>query len=119
LTGNEPGADEVQAHLTEAIAGRAELYASFVTLTEVEYITVQEEGAVVAQQRLADLTALPIQWFHSDATATAAVFPLELCGLFAVQSPAMKRILAFLATVLPSCVSALAAESASSRIAFI
>ncbi|HET6248637.1 MAG TPA: PIN domain-containing protein [Tepidisphaeraceae bacterium] len=66
LTGNEPGADEVQRYLTDAIAGRVTLYGSFVSLTEVEYITLQEEGEAVARQRLIDLNALPIHWVHSD-----------------------------------------------------
>lgn len=68
LTGNEPGADEVQTYLAEAIAGRIQLHGSFATLTEVEYITVQEEGAETARLRLADLNALPVQWLHSDAS---------------------------------------------------
>jgi predicted nucleic acid-binding protein len=67
LTGNEPGADEVQAYLAEAIAGRIQLHGSFASLTEVEYNTVQEEGAETAAQRLANLNALPIHWLHSDA----------------------------------------------------
>jgi uncharacterized protein len=67
LTGNEPGADEVQTYLAEAIAGRIQLHGSFASLTEVEYITMQEEGAEAACQRLADLTAMPVQWLHSDA----------------------------------------------------
>ena len=67
LTGNEPGAGEVQTYLAEAIAGRIELHGSFASLTEVEYITAQEEGTEAARQRLADLNALPVQWLHSDA----------------------------------------------------
>ena len=67
LTGNEPGADIVQEYLADAIAGRLELHASFVSLTEVEYITTQEEGTDIARQRLVDLRALPVQWLHSDA----------------------------------------------------
>jgi predicted nucleic acid-binding protein len=43
------------------------LHGSFATLTEVEYITEQEEGGETARTRLADLNALPIQWLHSDA----------------------------------------------------
>ena len=81
LTGNEPGADEVQARLAEAIAGRIQLHGSFATLTEVEYISAQEEGAEVARQRLADLNALPIQWLHSDAA---------LCGEAAKLTAAHK-----------------------------
>jgi ribonuclease VapC len=67
LTGNEPGAEEVQSYLAEAIAGHIQLHASFATLTEVDYITTQEEGAEVARQRLADISAMPVQWLHSDA----------------------------------------------------
>jgi len=61
LTGKEPGADEVQTYLAEAIAGRIQLHGSFANLTEVEYITIQGEGAE------ADLNAMPVHWLHSDA----------------------------------------------------
>jgi hypothetical protein len=61
LTGNEPGSDEVNGFVADAIAGRRELHGSFATLMEVEYITAQEEGSEPARQRLADLNALPIQ----------------------------------------------------------
>ena len=67
LTDSEPGADEVQTYLAQAIAGRIQLHDSFASLTEVEYITAQEEGAEAARQRLADLNAMPIQWLHTDA----------------------------------------------------
>lgn len=66
LTGEEPGADTVQQFITDALAGAIQLHASFVSLTEVEYITRQEEGEETARQRLADLKALPIHWHHSD-----------------------------------------------------
>ena len=77
LTGNEPGADEVQVHVTEAIAGRLQLRGSFVSLTEVEYITAQEEGEAIARQRLSDLNALPIQWLHSDAALCSEAAKLK------------------------------------------
>ena len=77
LTGNEPGADEVHMHLTDAIAGRIRLYASFVSLTEVEYITLQVRGAETARQRLADLSASPIEWLHSDAALCSAAAKLK------------------------------------------
>jgi len=41
--------------VADAIAGRIRLYGSFVSLTEVEYITLQEEGQDAARQRMADL----------------------------------------------------------------
>jgi len=68
LTGEEPGADTVQEFITDALAGEIDLRASFVSLTEVEYITRQAKGEEVARQRLADIKALPIQWLHSDET---------------------------------------------------
>jgi predicted nucleic acid-binding protein len=77
LTGNEPGTDEVQTFIADAIVGRIRLYGSFVTLTEVEYITTQEEGEAVARQRMADLGALPIQWLHSDAELCSAAAKLK------------------------------------------
>ena len=77
LTGNEPGASEVQALLADAIAGRIRMHSSFVTLTEVEYITTQKEGAEAARQRVADLIALPIQWLHSDAALCSEAAKLK------------------------------------------
>ncbi|MEY2881469.1 MAG: hypothetical protein RLZZ15_3849 [Verrucomicrobiota bacterium] len=66
LTGEEAGADTVRELVRRALAGQAELHAAFVSLTEVEYITHQEEGVDVARRRLASIRALPIRWHHSD-----------------------------------------------------
>lgn len=77
LTGDEPGADQVHAHVTDAIAKRIRVHASFVSLTEVEYITHQEEGAEAAQQRLSNIRALPIQWHHSDDALCSAAAKLK------------------------------------------
>ena len=66
LTGDEPGADTVQKFITDALAGEIDLHASFVSLTEIEYITCQKEGEETARERLADIKALPVQWLHSD-----------------------------------------------------
>jgi hypothetical protein len=38
LTGEEPGADTVQKLITDALAAVIQLHASFVSLTEVEYL---------------------------------------------------------------------------------
>jgi predicted nucleic acid-binding protein len=77
LTDNEPGADQVQAYLVDAIGGRVQLYGCFVSLTEVHYITLQEEGEQLAQQRMADLNALPIRWVHSDPALCAEAAKLK------------------------------------------
>lgn len=77
LTGEEPGADVVQRFITDGIAGQASLHASFVSLTEIEYITFQEEDEQSARQRLADIKALPIQWLHSDEALCSAAAKLK------------------------------------------
>mgnify|MGYP001587443794 FL=1 len=77
LTGDELGADQVQAHITDAIAGRIQLHASFVSLTEVEYITLQEEGQEAAQERLAEVRTLSIRWHHSDDALCSAPAKLK------------------------------------------
>jgi predicted nucleic acid-binding protein len=66
LTGEEPGADTMQKFITDALAGEIDLHASFVSLTEIEYITRQKEGEETASERLADIKALPVQWLHLD-----------------------------------------------------
>jgi predicted nucleic acid-binding protein len=68
LLENEPGAQEVEACLLAAKAGRVELHASFVTLTEVEYIITQERTAADASRALAKMKAWPIQWHFPDDT---------------------------------------------------
>jgi predicted nucleic acid-binding protein len=68
LTENEPGADEVQDLISGAFAGTMTIYASFVTLTEVHYMALQEKGAAAANQVLIDLNELPIKWVHSDVS---------------------------------------------------
>jgi predicted nucleic acid-binding protein len=66
LTGEEEGTDTVQKYILDAIAGQVELHASFVSLTEIQYITLQEEGEEAAHDRMTDIKALPVQWVHSD-----------------------------------------------------
>lgn len=63
---NEAGADEVEAYLREAQRGVLPLRASFVTLTELEYIITQEQGPDRAHSALAKAKAWPITWHHSD-----------------------------------------------------
>ena len=67
----------MQALINAAIAGGIQLHASFVSLTEVEYITLQEEGQQVAEERLAEFKALPVQWHHSDDVLCSAAAKLK------------------------------------------
>lgn len=77
LTGEEPGADTVQQFITDALAGELDLHASFVSLTEIEYITRQKEGEKIAGERLADIKALPVCWLHSDDALCEAAAKLK------------------------------------------
>jgi predicted nucleic acid-binding protein len=74
---DEPGADQVQTALLQAAEGGSTIYASFVSLTEVEYITRQERREQVAQERIAGLRELRIEWIHSDDALCAAAAKLK------------------------------------------
>jgi predicted nucleic acid-binding protein len=74
---DEPGADQVDNALIAADAGLLHLYCCFVTLTEVDYITRQERGEIIADQRMRDLRNLPIQWIHSDDALCSAAAKLK------------------------------------------
>ena len=58
LLEDEPGADEVIRLLKAAEQGRGEVFASFASLTELQYLTEQEHGP----QRASELTALVRAW---------------------------------------------------------
>ncbi len=63
---NEAGADIVEAYLLDARAERITVHASFASLTEVEYITIQERGDADAHAALAKMKDWPVQWHHTD-----------------------------------------------------
>ena len=66
LAESEPGADEVEAHVAAAWLGRASIRSSFVTLTELQYIRTNEQGAESAANLMAWVKQQPVQWMHSD-----------------------------------------------------
>lgn len=63
----EPGADEVEAHVAAAWLGLVALHASFVSLTELQYIRLNERSPDSADELLAWVKKQPVQWLHSDA----------------------------------------------------
>ena len=63
---DEAGADEVEAYFEEAMDGNTIVHASFVSLTELEYITTQKFGADRARELLASVEDKPVQWHQSD-----------------------------------------------------
>ncbi len=58
---NEAGADIVETYLLDAKAERFVVHASFVSLTEVEYITMQERSAADATAALAKIKGWPVR----------------------------------------------------------
>jgi predicted nucleic acid-binding protein len=73
----EAGAEQVHGIISATIDRAAETICCFVTLTEVEYISLQEGGEQLARQRMADLGKLPIQWIHSDSSLCSAAARLK------------------------------------------
>ena len=63
---DEAGADEVEAYFEAAMDGEATLHASFVSLTELEYITAQKFGADRARELLETVEDKPVLWHQSD-----------------------------------------------------
>ena len=63
---DEPGADEVETYFEEAMDGEATLHSSFVSLTELEYITAQKFGADKARELLESVEDKPVRWHQSD-----------------------------------------------------
>ena len=63
---NEAGADIVETYLLDARAERVVLHASFASLTEVEYITIQERNQADATAALAKMRGWPVRWHHTD-----------------------------------------------------
>ena len=66
LAESELGAGEVEAHVAAAWLGRASIHSSFVTLTELQYIRTNEQGAESAASLIAWVKQQPIHWHHSD-----------------------------------------------------
>ena len=64
---NKDGADIVEALLEKADAGEANIFLSFVTFTEIYYITIQKKGKEQALERIDSLETLPIKRVESNA----------------------------------------------------
>jgi predicted nucleic acid-binding protein len=79
---DEAGADVVETYLLGARNGQTTVHVSFVTLTEVEYITTQEQGQAVAVQVLAKMRAWPVRWHHSDDDLCGAAAKLKAAHRF-------------------------------------
>lgn len=67
----EPGAPRVLELLEKAARREAEVFACFVTLTEVQYITFHDFGDEAAKKTITDLKRLAVTWQHSDEALCA------------------------------------------------
>jgi predicted nucleic acid-binding protein len=63
---DEEGADTVASLLAHANKSEVVLYISFITLTELFYITWQEQDKSVAHELVAQVKALPIRCVESE-----------------------------------------------------
>lgn len=66
LLRDEPGAEEVERLLRGAESGTVQLLASFVTLTEVRYITWRAQGESVAERVMQLVKTWRITWVYPD-----------------------------------------------------
>ena len=66
LDEREPGAETVEAILSKAWLGEAEVHASFATLAELEYIRTREQDARQAMELLTFAKSQPVKWHHTD-----------------------------------------------------
>lgn len=73
----EAGADKVESYLAEAWMGRVAAHASFVSLTELEYIRTREQGPESAAELIAFVKKQPVTWHHSDDALCSAAAKLK------------------------------------------
>ncbi|MBN2092959.1 type II toxin-antitoxin system VapC family toxin [candidate division KSB1 bacterium] len=63
---NEAGADRVADLFEQAETGAINLFLSFVTFTEIYYITIQKRGKEFAEHRMDALETLPVKRIESN-----------------------------------------------------
>lgn len=73
----EPGCEDVRSRLVAADEGKAELFISFATLTEVYYIAHRGHGAAKADDFVAILRGWPLTVIYPDETLTLAAGGLK------------------------------------------
>lgn len=74
---DEDGADDVDRILIEAEAGRANVLISFISLTELFYITRREVGEEKALERVQLIRALALRIYESDENINIAAGRLK------------------------------------------
>ncbi len=88
LLEDEPGANLVEGHLTEAEAGKMQVGASCVSLVEVYYKARQSEGQQHASRLVSTIKSWPIEFIYPDealclaAGEIKALFPISFADAF-------------------------------------
>ncbi len=73
----EGGGPRVLELLEKAAKGELLLFASFVSLAEIQYITEADFDASAAKQTIADLKKLAVTWIHSDDALCASAADIK------------------------------------------
>ena len=89
---NEPGADRIEALLTQAQRRKTFLLLNVINLGEVYYRLARQHGHPLAQEVIWQLEALPIQFYPCDqdlaleAAKIKADYPMAYADAFAVAT---------------------------------
>lgn len=73
----EPGASDLEAILAAAWLGEKQVFACFVTLTELDYIRTREHDAQQAAELLSFARAQRVTWVHSNDALCATAATLK------------------------------------------
>lgn len=74
---DEPGADFVEARLEQGASGKIVIAASFVSLTEILYKTIQLADKRRADELVAVIKSWPVQFVHSDEALCIAAGEIQ------------------------------------------
>lgn len=97
LRNNEAGADQVEQILREGQKGRANLFVSFITYTEIFYILWRRRGPDEAYKVILQLKTLPIRRIDPDekllllAGELKALYPISLGDSFIAATAIQKQ----------------------------
>ncbi len=92
---DEPGAEVVADYLRAAQRKEVTLYASFVTLTEIRYITIQEQDESSADYLVGLIKSWPLVWIYPDerqcllAARYKAGYKISLADSFVAAAAAL------------------------------
>lgn len=84
LRGNEPGADRVEALLSQGKKNQCQLLASFMTRMEILYIVWREEGEEAARQALRLMDSFAVEWISCEPNILQTAARIKAHGRLSV-----------------------------------